>query len=89
MSYLERTAKKLLPILNEVKKRMIPEKQKSDLLKGGVRKSKYVKRVDTLDSANENISDLDESSFILNMDNPNPDEKPNNPDMKNILGYLN
>ena len=28
MSYLERTAKKLLPILDEVKKRMIREKKK-------------------------------------------------------------
>lgn len=28
MSYLEKTAKKLLPILLEVKKRMIPEKKK-------------------------------------------------------------
>ena len=28
MSYIERTAKKLLPILSEVKKRMIPDKKK-------------------------------------------------------------
>jgi len=28
MSYIERTAKKLLPILVEVKKRMIPDKKK-------------------------------------------------------------
>jgi hypothetical protein len=28
MSYLERTAKKLLPILEEVKKRMIKEKKR-------------------------------------------------------------
>jgi hypothetical protein len=27
MSYVERTAKKLLPILTEVKKRMIPDKK--------------------------------------------------------------
>ena len=30
MSYIERTAKKLLPILNEVKKRMIPDKKSKD-----------------------------------------------------------
>ena len=30
MSYIERTAKKLLPILDEVKKRMIPEKKLVD-----------------------------------------------------------
>jgi len=29
MSYLERTAKKLLPILNEIKKRMIREKKRA------------------------------------------------------------
>ena len=28
MSYVERTAKKLLPILTEVKKRMIPDKKR-------------------------------------------------------------
>jgi hypothetical protein len=30
ISYVERTAKKLLPILNEVKKRMIPDKKTKD-----------------------------------------------------------
>jgi hypothetical protein len=30
MSYVERTAKKLLPILEEVKKRMIPDKKRID-----------------------------------------------------------
>ena len=30
MSYIERTAKKLLPILIEVKKRMIPDKKTQD-----------------------------------------------------------
>jgi hypothetical protein len=29
MSYIERTAKKLYPILNELKKRMIPDKDNS------------------------------------------------------------
>lgn len=90
MSYLERTAKKLLPILNEVRKRMIPEKTKTETAKSNVRKSKYHKRTETLESANENVSDLDESSFILNMhENKDIEEKLPNPDMKNILGYLN
>ena len=31
MSYVERTAKKLLPILEEVKKRMIPDKKRINL----------------------------------------------------------
>jgi hypothetical protein len=32
MSYLERTARKLMPILKEIKKRMIPEKQVNERL---------------------------------------------------------
>jgi hypothetical protein len=28
MSYIEKTARKLYPILNELKKRMVPEKKK-------------------------------------------------------------
>jgi len=30
MSFIERTAKKLFPILDEVKKRMVKERQKKD-----------------------------------------------------------
>ena len=33
MSYIERTAKKLLPILTEVKKRMIPDKKTKEAQK--------------------------------------------------------
>jgi hypothetical protein len=32
MSYMERTARKLIPILIEIKKRMIPEKQVNERL---------------------------------------------------------
>ena len=46
MSYLERTAKKLVPILVELKKRMIPEKNL-----GGNGKS----RVDSIDSLPEEL----------------------------------
>jgi len=38
MSYLERTAKKLLPILDEVKKRMIVEKKRTRTSLGGEKK---------------------------------------------------
>lgn len=53
--------------MNEVKKRMIPEKNKNEIAKAGAKKGKYLKRTETLESANENVSDLDESSFILNL----------------------
>jgi hypothetical protein len=43
MSYLERTAKKLLPILNEVKKRMIKEKKVQSSTNNG---SKFEKKGD-------------------------------------------
>ena len=41
MSYVEKTAKKLLPILVEVKKRMIPDKKRSKNANGksGIRKA--------------------------------------------------
>lgn len=55
MSYLERTAKKLLPILEEVKKRMIPERKK------GADKANKKKKVETLDTGNDDLSDNDES----------------------------
>jgi hypothetical protein len=38
ISYVEKTAKKLLPILIEVKKRMIPEKKKNQIDKNLVRR---------------------------------------------------
>jgi hypothetical protein len=41
MSYLERTAKKLLPIVEEVKKRMIREKKKN---KGGQSMAKLLEK---------------------------------------------
>ena len=66
MSYIERTAKKLLPILEEVKKRMIPEKKLIDkqanaaIITTNNRKS-FKGEVKTLESINDNISDDDNS----------------------------
>jgi hypothetical protein len=48
MSYIERTARKLMPILNEIKKRMVPEKNLKD-------KPSKASKVDTLDSINEDV----------------------------------
>ncbi len=44
MSFVERTARKLLPILVELKKKMLPEKTITNTIGGGS------KRVDTLES---------------------------------------
>ncbi len=51
MSYLERTAKKLLPILNEVKKRMIKEKKTHSSTNNG---SKFEKKGDFNDKGKKN-----------------------------------
>ena len=80
MSYIERTAKKLMPILNEIKRRMVPEKT----IKEKVRMSSGVRgKVETLDSVHEDLNIEDDFS-----ENNESSTKPP-ADMKNILGYLN
>jgi len=53
MSYLERTARKLMPILNEIKKRMVPEKTLKDKLRraSGIINGGIKNKIETLDSA--------------------------------------
>ena len=85
MSYLERTARKLMPILVEIKKRMIPEKNlqrdtshTGSIIKSGPKKGK----IETIDVGNDEDDNEDDSEY----------KKANGgvtPDMKNILGYLN
>lgn len=79
MSFIEKTAKKLRPILVELKKRMIPEKT----IRQNVNKSKG--KIETLDEANRDDLDSDDELGIYN-DNEGTDKQI---DMKNILGYLN
>ena len=79
MSYIERTAKKLLPILTEVKKRMIPDKKSGDAAKS---KSTFKK-------STEQMSE-DEDDILLDLNKKSDKNlKPTQFDMKNILGYLN
>lgn len=68
-----------MPILNEIKNRMVPEKT----LKEKVKTKKGVNKVETLDSVHEDVVTEED----MNEDN-NANKKPS-PDMKNILGYLN
>ena len=88
MSYVERTAKKLLPILQEVKKRMIPDKKKSERADG-----KMIRRGGSKKGGND--SDFDEDDdLIVDLTKvkggKNLKGGKNQPfDMKNILGYLN
>ena len=80
MSYLERTARKLMPILTEIKKRMVPEKR----LKEKVRMSSGFggkNKIETLDSVHEDM-------MLTEEENSQTDIKII-ADMKNILGYLN
>lgn len=74
MSYLEKTARKLMPILNEIKKRMVPEKRLRDKMRRPSAMSKGVK-VESLDSVHEEEENVDSQKAAA--------------DMKNILGYLN
>lgn len=75
MSYIERTAKKLLPILIEVKKRMIPEKKK--------------KKIAGADGKNAIDSDNEDELIIDLTKSKDKKKKPIAYDLKNILGYLN
>ena len=78
MSYVERTAKKLLPILNEVKKRMIPDKKR--------RTGKTDAKEDKKGSGSDDDDDL---VIDLSKVKGKAKNKPTPFDMKNILGYLN
>jgi len=78
MSFLERTARKLHPILVELRKKMIPEKNMKEIANV---KSKV--KIETLESYREDLSDIDLDGYNeLNL-------KKQPLDMKNILGYLN
>ena len=81
MSYVERTAKKLLPILTEVKKRMIPDKKRK---KG---------KNDGKDGVREATGSDDDDDLVIDLSkvkgNKNLKGKQAPFDMKNILGYLN
>lgn len=84
MSYIEKTAKKLLPILMEVKKKMIPDKKKKKDIKD--KKSQGFKNNQIEESDSQ---DDDEILADLKPTKGGKKSKPTAFDMKNILGYLN
>jgi len=98
MSYIERTARKLLPILNELKKRMVPEKKRiSSSSNANRRRSAKVNNgkqfgnasVLTLDVVDDELESDEEQMLIdLSSDRQVAAGK-GGTDMKNILGYLN
>ena len=72
-----------MPILNEIKKRMVPEKTVKEKTKKNSSAIGRNRGVETLESVHEDImTEGGESSSEAN-------EKKQQPDMKNILGYLN
>jgi hypothetical protein len=92
MSYIERTAKKLLPILIEVKKRMIPDKKKKKATdkNAPVGKGSSKKKTGTNKFQNDSEPDSDDDIVIdLSKNKGGKKMKPVPFDMKNILGYLN
>lgn len=78
-----------MPILNELKKRMVPEKTFKEKIRR-ISASKGIigvkSKIETLDSIHE---DFMGSSEQYNEDGNNSDVKRQAADMKNILGYLN
>jgi hypothetical protein len=58
MSYVEKTAKKLLPILVEVKKKMIPDKKKG--------KNKAIRKANGEDQYTSDMDDDDDLVLDLN-----------------------
>jgi len=98
MSYIEKTARKLFPILSELKKRMVPEKKRiaSSASQAGRRKTQQPKKygnasVLTLDAVDDDLESDEELFIDLSTERQgiNPTGQKNNTDMKNILGYLN
>ena len=79
MSFLERTARKLLPILKELKKKMLPEKSMKEVYQSQKSKGK----IETLESFRDDLSDIEGETYTDNLLKKHP------LDMKNILGYLN
>lgn len=57
MSYIERTARKLMPILSEIKKRMVPEKTIKEKVmgRGSIGHNNRSKGVESLDSVHEDV----------------------------------
>ena len=99
MSYIEKTARKLFPILNELKKRMVPEKKRISSSATNLNRKRSGNQsrkvghasVLTLDAVDDEIQsqDDDDQLFIdLGSDRQNVQNKQST-DMKNILGYLN
>ena len=72
-----------MPILNEIKKRMVPEKTVKEKTRKNGNAAGRNRGVETLESVHEDImTEGGESSNEVN-------EKKAQADMKNILGYLN
>ena len=84
MSYIEKTARKLYPILIELKKRMIPEKKR--ILSTNQRQRDS--RGNSVLTIDPNEEDSDEDQLVLDLKTErNPGKSAI--DLKNILGYLN
>ena len=91
MSYIEKTARKLYPILNELKKRMVPEKKRIGSSNQANRKRTAGKSgqnssVLTLDHIDDQDSD---DQLFIDLSSERTGVGKQVTDMKNILGYLN
>jgi len=66
MSYIEKTARKLYPILSELKKRMVPEKKRiQSSSKQKKSRSSKSGRILTIDANDENADEESDSDQLL------------------------
>jgi hypothetical protein len=65
MSYIERTARKLMPILIEIKKRMVPEKTiKDNIIKRSNALGGSKNKIETLDSVHDDVLTEHENNSV-------------------------
>lgn len=98
MSYIEKTARKLYPILNELKKRMVPEKKKvvqsaSQPNRRSSNKNQQKKHENAnvlkLDAVIKELDSEEDDQLFIDLSSERTGMGKQNTDMKNILGYLN
>lgn len=98
MSYIEKTARKLYPILNELKKRMVPEKKKvvqsaSQPNRRSANKNQQKKHENAnvlkLDAVIKELDSEEDDQLFIDLSSERTGMGKQNTDMKNILGYLN
>lgn len=67
MSYLEKTARKLMPILDEIKRRMVPEKRLNSKMRRPSAVSKGAKGEESVHEEEENVDSQKAAADMKNI----------------------